>query len=143
MTDKRLQEELYNLFKLICNKVLSICEQTHLVLITNLIYDTAYLETILQMFQEFGIESQIQLHTSFDTKYRYKNKEEEQKWLAKYPDFDKAILKGLKEFGRTDLPVFTNMDYGHTLPQLILPYGVMAEINPQKKTVSLLESGVI
>jgi cell division protein FtsI/penicillin-binding protein 2 len=75
--------------------------------------------------------------------YQIKNKEEEQKWLAKYPDFDKAILKGLKEFGRTDLPVVTNMDYGHTLPQLILPYGVMAEINPEKKTVSLLESGVI
>lgn len=74
---------------------------------------------------------------------RFKNKEEEQEWLAKYPDFDKAILKGLKEFGRTDLPVVTNMDYGHTLPQLILPYGVMAEINPQKKTVSLLESGVV
>lgn len=77
ITDKRLQEELYNLFELICNKVLSICEQTHLVLITNLIYDTTYLETILQMFQEFGIESQIQLHTSFDTKYRYKNKEDQ------------------------------------------------------------------
>ena len=74
---------------------------------------------------------------------RFKNKEEEQKWLAKYPEFDKAILKGLKEFGRTDLPVVTNMDYGHTLPQLILPYGVMAEINPEKKTVSMLESGVI
>lgn len=73
----------------------------------------------------------------------FKNKEEEQKWLANYPEFDKVILKALKEFGRTDMPVVTNMDYGHTLPQLILPYGVKAEINPKKKTVSLLESGVI
>lgn len=73
----------------------------------------------------------------------FKNKREEQNWIAKYPEFDKTILKGLKEFGRTDLPVVTNMDFGHTIPQLILPYGVKAEINPKKKTVSLLESGVV
>jgi len=72
----------------------------------------------------------------------FASKKEEQDWIAKYPEFDEALLKGLKEFGRTDLPVVTNMDYGHTLPQLILPYGVKAEINPNKKTVSLLESGV-
>ena len=74
---------------------------------------------------------------------RFKDKEEEAKWLAGYPKFDEAILKGLAEFGRTDLPVVTNMDYGHTLPQLILPYGIMAEVNPKKKTVSLLENGVV
>ena len=73
----------------------------------------------------------------------FNNKEEEKKWLAGYPEFDKVILQALTEFGRTDLPVVTNMDFGHTLPQLILPYGVKAEINPQKKTVSLLESGVV
>ena len=73
---------------------------------------------------------------------RFKNKEEERAWLAKYPEFDEVLLMALKEFGRTDMPVVTNMDYGHTLPQLILPYGVKAEINPNKKTVALLESGV-
>lgn len=74
---------------------------------------------------------------------RFETKKDEEAWLKKYLEFDKAILKGLKEFGRTDLPVVTNMDYGHTVPQLILPYGVKAEINPKKKTVSLLESGVV
>ena len=74
---------------------------------------------------------------------RFETKEDQNKWLAKYPEFDKVILKALKEFGRSDLPVVTNIDYGHTLPQLILPYGVKAEINPDKKTVSLLESGVV
>jgi muramoyltetrapeptide carboxypeptidase LdcA involved in peptidoglycan recycling len=73
----------------------------------------------------------------------FNSKEEEQTWLSKYTKFDEAILKGLKEFGRMDMPVVTNMDYGHTVPQLILPYGVKAEINPAKKTVSLLESGVV
>ncbi len=73
---------------------------------------------------------------------RFETKQQETEWLAKYTEFDEVILKALKEFKRTDLPVVTNMDYGHTLPQLILPYGIMAEINPKKKTVSLLESGV-
>lgn len=74
--------------------------------------------------------------------YPLKTTEEEQKWINKYPEYDKVILKGLKEFGRTDLPVVTNMDYGHTLPQLILPYGIQTEINPKMKTVSLLEGAV-
>ena len=73
----------------------------------------------------------------------FKSKKEEQNWIAKYPEFDEVILKGLKEFRRTDLPVVTNMDFGHTVPQLILPYGAKTEINPKKKTVSLLESGVV
>lgn len=63
-------------------------------------------------------------------------------WLATYPQFDEAILKILKEYGRADLPVVTNMDFGHTVPQLILPYGALCEINPTARTVSILESGV-
>ena len=74
---------------------------------------------------------------------QFANKQEELNWLAKYPEFDAAILKVLKEFGRTDMPVVTNMDYGHTMPQLIFPYGVKAEINPAQKTVSLIESAVV
>lgn len=73
----------------------------------------------------------------------FHTKEEEQRWLANYVAFDAAILKALKEFGRTDLPVVTNMDFGHTVPQLILPYGIKAEINPNRKTVSLLENAVV
>lgn len=72
----------------------------------------------------------------------FKDKEDRDKWLASYTDYDQAILTALKEYGRTDMPVVTNMDFGHTLPQLILPYGVLAEIDPCQKQVSLLESGV-
>ncbi len=63
-------------------------------------------------------------------------------WIARYPEYDTAILKVLKEYDRTDMPVVTNMDFGHTVPQLILPYGVLAEINPAARTVSILESAV-
>ncbi len=64
-------------------------------------------------------------------------------WVARYADYDKAVLKVLAEFGRQDMPVVTNMDFGHTVPQLILPYGALCEINPEAHTVCILESGVI
>ena len=57
-------------------------------------------------------------------------------------DSDMGVVTYFKEYGREDLAVVTNMDYGHTVPQLILPYGAECEINPTQKTVSILESGV-
>lgn len=74
---------------------------------------------------------------------RFKDEQHKKDWLATYPKFDEVILKALKEYGRTDMPVVTNMDYGHTVPQLILPYGALCEINPNQKAVSILESGVV
>lgn len=47
------------------------------------------------------------------------------------------------EFGRSEMPIVTNVDFGHTDPQLIVPLGVKAEINPKKRSISLLESAVL
>jgi hypothetical protein len=77
VTDQKLQAELLLLFKLICEEILTKRENTHLVLITNLIYDVTFLENVLNIFRSFGVESQVQLHTSFDIKYRYKNTEDQ------------------------------------------------------------------
>lgn len=63
-------------------------------------------------------------------------------YLNKYIEYDAAILRVLKECGRTDMPVVTNMDFGHTVPQFIIPYGVLCEIDPVSKTVSILEAAV-
>jgi muramoyltetrapeptide carboxypeptidase LdcA involved in peptidoglycan recycling len=61
----------------------------------------------------------------------------------KFAEFDQAILKIVRdEFGRPDLPVVTQMDFGHTEPSLTLPYGVMAEIDPPHKRVSIIEAAV-
>lgn len=54
------------------------------------------------------------------------------------------LLNLLKyEVGREDMPVLTNVDFGHRTPMTILPIGAMAEINCEKKTISILESDVI
>jgi muramoyltetrapeptide carboxypeptidase LdcA involved in peptidoglycan recycling len=46
------------------------------------------------------------------------------------------------EFGRPDLPIVANMDFGHTDPQIILPLGVLAEVDCEQKTFRLLEPAV-
>ncbi|MCB9370237.1 LD-carboxypeptidase [Candidatus Woesearchaeota archaeon] len=55
-------------------------------------------------------------------------------------ELETVILKVLKEFNRGDLVVVTNMDFGHTDPQLVMPNGIKAQINPKEKTFKLLES---
>ncbi len=46
------------------------------------------------------------------------------------------------EFGRPDLPIIANMDFGHTDPQFIMPLGIKAEIDCGQKRFRLLERRV-
>lgn len=58
-------------------------------------------------------------------------------------EFDQMILDVIKgEFGNERLPVVSNMDFGHTDPQFILPLGVKAEVDCERKTFRLLASPV-
>lgn len=53
---------------------------------------------------------------------------------------EKIINVVNKEFNRSDIPIVTKMDFGHTDPQIILPLGTKAEIDPKNKKFKLLES---
>jgi len=46
------------------------------------------------------------------------------------------------ECGLSNMPIVTQMDFGHTDPMMCLPYGVLAEIDPHSKRFSILESAV-
>jgi muramoyltetrapeptide carboxypeptidase LdcA involved in peptidoglycan recycling len=60
-----------------------------------------------------------------------------------FPDYDQAILQVVNdELGLTDLPIITHMDFGHTAPMFVLPYGVQAEIDPEKRAFSIVENAV-
>lgn len=45
-----------------------------------------------------------------------------------------------KEFGHPEMPIITNMDFGHTDPQLILPLGIKAEVDCQNMKFKLTEN---
>lgn len=58
-------------------------------------------------------------------------------------ELDKGIVTIIKnEFGQSELPIISNMDFGHTDPQLILPLGIKAEIDCRNKTLKLVESAL-
>lgn len=61
-----------------------------------------------------------------------------------YDEYKQAIKKVLvDELGLSDLPVVYNMTFGHNEPMMCLPYGALAEVDCEKQTVSILESGVV
>ena len=59
-----------------------------------------------------------------------------------FEDYDKTITTILKEYHLEDLPVITQMDFGHTDPMFILPYGATVEIDPIAQTFSIIENAV-
>jgi len=40
----------------------------------------------------------------------------------------------------TDLPIFYNVNFGHSMPITVLPYGIKTELDCEKKTITLLEN---
>lgn len=58
---------------------------------------------------------------------------------TRFPEYDQAILRVFEEYALPLVPIVTQMDFGHTDPMWVLPYGGIAKINPEAETVSLLE----
>lgn len=60
------------------------------------------------------------------------------------PEMTASLYEWVKkvawEYGREDLPIVANMDFGHTSPQLTLPLGARIAIDSAQRTVEVLES---
>ena len=58
-------------------------------------------------------------------------------------EYNEILLEVIRdEQGNSRLPIVTQMDFGHTCPTFTIPYGVLAEIDFERKAFSILESGV-
>lgn len=63
--------------------------------------------------------------------------------IAAFDDYDRAILQIVAgEQGLTELPIITRMDFGHTDPMCVLPYGVTARIDCARRQFAIIESAV-
>ena len=60
-----------------------------------------------------------------------------EQYYEEYKQVIKQVVAG--EEGLTELPVFYNVNFGHAKPIGLIPYGIMAELNCDKKTVTFLE----
>lgn len=63
---------------------------------------------------------------------------------APFADYDKAILQAVREeAGLVNIPIVTQMDFGHTDPMMTMPLGVEAEIDCLSKKFSICENAVV
>ncbi len=61
-----------------------------------------------------------------------------------FADYDKVLQEVVaEEQGLPDLPLVTHMDFGHTDPVFVLPYGVQAEIDCVAQRFAILENAVV
>ena len=61
-----------------------------------------------------------------------------------YDEYKQTILQVVAgEEKLTDLPIIYNVNFGHAFPIGIIPYGVMAELDCGRKTITLLESATV
>lgn len=60
-----------------------------------------------------------------------------------FKDYDAVLHQVVTvEEGLSELPILSHMDFGHTDPMFVMPYGVRAEINCDTQTFTILENVV-
>jgi muramoyltetrapeptide carboxypeptidase LdcA involved in peptidoglycan recycling len=61
--------------------------------------------------------------------------------VARFAEYEDMLLRACAECGRQDLPIVTRMDFGHTDPMFVIPFGARATIDPAAKRFSIDEPG--
>ena len=62
----------------------------------------------------------------------------------RFREYDEVLQRVItEEEGLSELPIITHMDFGHTDPMFVLPYGVRAEIDCDARKFTILESAVM
>lgn len=62
---------------------------------------------------------------------------------SEFAKYDKALSETIRlEYSLSNLPIVTNMDFGHTDPMFVLPLGVRARIDSDRREVSICEPAV-
>jgi muramoyltetrapeptide carboxypeptidase LdcA involved in peptidoglycan recycling len=61
--------------------------------------------------------------------------------FSEYDDVLRLVVA--QEEGLADLPIITRIEFGHTDPTFLLPYGVQAEINCDSRQFPILENAVV
>jgi muramoyltetrapeptide carboxypeptidase LdcA involved in peptidoglycan recycling len=61
-----------------------------------------------------------------------------------FHEYDDALCKAVREeHGLSDMPIVTNMDFGHTDPMFVLPIGTKVRIDSTKQEIAIDEAAVM
>lgn len=64
--------------------------------------------------------------------------------VERFQEYDHVLRQVVaEEQGLSELPIVTHMDFGHTDPVFVLPYGIQTRIDCETHTFSILENAVI
>lgn len=64
--------------------------------------------------------------------------------VERFGEYEEAILGVVAgEEGLSDLPVVSRMDFGHTDPMFVLPYGVEAEVGCGEGRLAIVEGALV
>ena len=61
---------------------------------------------------------------------------------CEFPKYDAVQKVVVEEEGLDHLPIVTRMDFGHTDPMFILPYGITAQIDCEQRKFFIVENAV-
>ena len=50
-------------------------------------------------------------------------------------EYDEVLKSELSSY---DFPIVSNLNFGHSFPRMVLPYGAIAEVNTKEKTIKIL-----
>ena len=60
-----------------------------------------------------------------------------------FNEYDDALCKTVREeYGLNDMPIVTNMDFGHTDPMFVIPMGMKVRIDSAKQEIAIDEAAV-
>ena len=61
-----------------------------------------------------------------------------------FSEYDDALCKVVREeHGLSDMPIVTNMDFGHTDPMFVIPIGMQVRVDSAKQEIAIDEAAVI
>jgi muramoyltetrapeptide carboxypeptidase LdcA involved in peptidoglycan recycling len=64
----------------------------------------------------------------------------DEQYMKEYQEEIRSVVAG--EYNKENLPILFNLNFGHTAPMFIIPYGAQAEIDCMQKTFKILENAV-
>ena len=63
---------------------------------------------------------------------------------ARFPVYADTLCRTVREeYGLHDLPIVSNIDFGHTDPMMVLPLGVRMRIDSERRELSIPEAAVV
>ena len=61
-----------------------------------------------------------------------------------FPEYDTALCEAVREeHGCIDIPIVTNMDFGHTDPMFVIPIGMQVRLDSAKQEIAINEAAVV